>query len=387
MTTPDTARAAARAIAEHVDRPTSATLDLDSVKVRARTIRRRRRVTTAAATLAVVAAATPLAFWGSGPTDRSDLQPAERAQVTLSADAPRGDAPRTAWAGGGLVTLPGAEPVPLPGDVGQVERLGDGFVVTTTLGSDRVLRFEGADGEGFLRPVTQSVAVNRERDLLAYVTPQGEVTVSDAEGTQTVLARVGATQYPVSVEGTAECATTGDGCTVLLAGDGIVPPLQVSSGAKQRLEARGNVLTAASTELRSFLVSRRGTPDTCSEVLPIAEDKAVWTSCKLVVRSFSPDGRWGLAVDTDSDGLGARRMFVVDARTGEVVVTADVDGQTDFITSGTWEDDGHVLLSTYGAASGRWHLHRVGIDGTVEQTIDPVTGPEVPPAVVSETLP
>jgi hypothetical protein len=88
-------------------------------------------------------------------------------------------------------------------------------------------------------------------------------------------------------------------------------------------------------------------------------------SCDWTFQAFSPDGSRLLGAPSDTDGLGASAVAVLDAETGKPVVTFERPRTGDaFVGRAVWEDDANLLASLY--EDGSWHLLRLGVDGTVE---------------------
>ena len=90
----------------------------------------------------------------------------------------------------------------------------------------------------------------------------------------------------------------------------------------------------------------------CAAVVTAETDTVVWETCEYRLGRFSPDGRYVLGVDPQSDGLGSQGVTILDAEDGEVVAELTLpDGS--FMQDGTW------------------YLVRMRPDGTVEKALDP----------------
>ena len=99
-----------------------------------------------------------------------------------------------------------------------------------------------------------------------------------------------------------------------------------------------------------------------------------WSADSLA--GFSPDGRW--VVSQFAEGLGASELVILDAETGEPLVTwrrTTPEGAT-ALGDPVWEDETHVLqVLTQGRDVA---IARFGLDGSMEltgvrQTVDDPT--------------
>jgi hypothetical protein len=99
----------------------------------------------------------------------------------------------------------------------------------------------------------------------------------------------------------------------------------------------------------------------------------VWETCDYSLGAFSPDGRFVLASSAYQSGLGPVSMAVLDSATGRLVASFDQTRDTQVTLMGAaWESDDTVIaLANEGLTN---TLLRLGVDGTLEETIDPVEG-------------
>jgi hypothetical protein len=128
---------------------------------------------------------------------------------------------------------------------------------------------------------------------------------------------------------------------------------------------------SAAAGLVSGLVSY-GVDRGCSGVYDPTSETLRWQSCEHSNLRFSPDGRLVLADASYSDGLGSPTLSVLDARSGEEVVTfAPARRDTAVsVTQAVWEDEDTVLAHL--DDGGDQAMVRVGTDGTVEAVTDVV---------------
>jgi hypothetical protein len=69
----------------------------------------------------------------------------------------------------------------------------------------------------------------------------------------------------------------------------------------------------------------------------------LWESCEIYSISFSLDGRYAVATDSRTDGLGPSSLVIVDAATGKRRLTLDV-GLTQQVG---WESEGRLLFDAW----------------------------------------
>ena len=115
-------------------------------------------------------------------------------------------------------------------------------------------------------------------------------------------------------------------------------------------------------------------PTTAPAAACTTATSCVWETCERTLFRFSPDARHLQASDPYLDGLGLSSIGVVDAETGEPLVTYRIDGG--FIAHQIWEDDAH-LLAVVSAPDG-WSILRLGLDGSHERAVGPVPQAEDP---------
>jgi hypothetical protein len=113
----------------------------------------------------------------------------------------------------------------------------------------------------------------------------------------------------------------------------------------------------------------------CWKVLSNSLDE-VSSTCDYTLQSFSQDGKHVFGWNSDSEGIGSRTVAILDPASGKPVTVFRIPNQANaFMTTAVWEDESHLLVAMF--QDGAWHLVRLGIDGSVEDTVDPVPGEDV----------
>lgn len=369
MTTPDleerlSASLHARAAALH-----DAPLTLDGVRRRAGSIRRRRRLAAGAGLAAAVALLVPVGILATGPVDRGqELPPASPAPspvplpepVPLDAGAPQGSPAKVPWGEGTTLHLPGGGAVTTDvpyGDVHVVE--GRVFATRTTEEGSRFLDELDADGDALTSvPFSGELVTNDDGTALAYRT-------GDSFGVLTRDGVLRSAPLPgdaglVALTGDATCS---DGCAVWFSGgSGSLGRVDLDGVRTEPVEAlalrdvHDDRLVSALTEVDDL------EPGSCSAV--VEEGRPLWSTCDHTLGRFSPDASFVAATDAYLDGLGQHVQAILDARTGEQYV--ELDPGDDVIFQRAWEDDAHLLVTTYSEDDAMWRLFRAGVDGTVE---------------------
>ena len=117
-------------------------------------------------------------------------------------------------------------------------------------------------------------------------------------------------------------------------------------------------------------------PGSCSSVVAPGTTTEIHGSCDYTFGSFSPDGELLSATHPYLDGFGMGWLAVLDAVTGAEL--ARYDSGSGGITSSVWEDDDHLLITSW--EDGRWQVTRLGSDGATEVVLGPTPGSDVDPA-------
>jgi hypothetical protein len=367
----DLATELSRQLHAQVDDWHSAPLSLDHVQGKARAIRRRRTaLTTGIAAAAVLAVIIPvgLTFGDSpaGPPIGAVTQPSHDGPVL---GAPYVDGPR--------VILP-------DGSVRELARDYDGGAVLgdTLLGlrndDGGFLVLDELDGEGQIANtvVTQSgITFNPDESAIAYVTG-GELIVRWEDGV-TSLGDVGAA-VPVRLVGGPDCTADVAPCRVYVNDE---------LGGSRVVTNAGEAHAVVGDPRRVTDVAADGRVSVITSVTEVPEPgscSAVTESCAYTYGTFSPDGSLLSATHPYRDGFGDGWRAILDAETGEEL--ARHESGSGGITSSVWEDDTHLLITSY--ERGRWRVTRLGTDGSTEVVLGPVRGGdlEAPFSVLGEAF-
>lgn len=105
---------------------------------------------------------------------------------------------------------------------------------------------------------------------------------------------------------------------------------------------------------------------------PAGPGQPLWNTCDYALGAFSPDGRYVLAGRPDPSGLGSPSVAVLDAVTGHPVAQFDrPDSNRVDVQQLVWETAESFLgIATEDTTS--YTILRFGIDGSLEQAIDPI---------------
>lgn len=375
-------------------------VDLDSVTSRARGIRRRRTALAAVSTAAVLALVVPAGLAVTGmpgddgappvagpsvdPTDDPN-GPAGRARLDLD-DLATGPVPGVAWLERATLVTAGGERLDLPRSYRQVAGFGDGYVVQGIVDDEtgervvEVLDSSGAVTQSYAS--LDSVAVSDDGTLAVFSDPQGELSLLEAGASSptTLEVQPGQQKLPVAVTGTAPCESA---CSVYYAVSGPDGGVNVLSVGDGQLEAAGpfeRLDAVAPDGRRAGQVSSDTIEATaCSAMLE--GGRQLWRTCDHSLGDFSPDGTHLVGTDAYLDGTGRSMVAVLDAATGDPVVTYEVDTRAGvLIGDWVWEDDEHLLVTVH--SEGAWRVVRVGLDGSAETATEPVPGDDFESSVV-----
>jgi hypothetical protein len=276
------------------------------------------------------------------------------------------------------------------GTVSAVARVDGGYMVAVRRGEGATARFVAEDGRttGRSWPIEGGFAVSPERNVAAFVQPDGAVTAIQDAGVRyadlgTVPAGVGAIAVAVVGE-TCSARSEETGCKVFLTTSDERPRTYVAvpdGGSAQAVDTglRRIVDLAPNGRLAgSVSVTDTGS---CSEVRE-PDFTTVWKTCDHSFTAFSPDGTHLLAGPAYRDGAGDSSLAVLNASTGESVLALQTIPDV-FVAQAAWEDDEHLLATVY--QKGRWGIVRLDLDGNRRLVAGPVD--EVEPYVSPYRLP
>ena len=369
------------ALHRRVDPMQHSPLTVTDVRGRARRIQRRRTMAAGAAVAAVLAIAVPVGLAATGPSQRSDIQPAPPAPSvtgTVTIDprsAPVGEGPGVPMLNmvdPGLTT--GDVRLDLPESYDQITPYLDGWV--TVLNNEGALTvqvldadFRVVDGVGL---PTGGLAVSADGSRLAWSEYDGtrwSVVDRDVAGgreeRRTLLPRspqdalVAVVGFSSDTEVVVTRRNPDDGSLRTLVADGAsvreLPGLLVSRAASA---ATGMVAGVVSTDVDS----------SCSAVVDAGTGESGWRTCDHTLVSYSPDGRHVVGFADYFDGPGSPTLTILDAVSGEVTVDYDLAGPPRgvvAIAEVAWEDS-ETLLATLVSGQDQYVV-RLGLDGSVER--------------------
>lgn len=371
-----------RSLQQRADRIGGHPIDLESVRGRARTIQRRRRITAGAVAAAVLAVAVPVGISATGGVLRTDnpLPPAtqtpnpvpEGPVEAVGATAPRGADPAVPWMEGTVLHQPGGSTTDLGAAYQEVTPYDGGWAGVDP--AEGTTSFLDADGDVSTTFPGQSLAVSADGESMAGV-------LTATSGNQDIglypVAGVGPGGYlssVVSFDGTVDLAgfTGAQQVAYTLTSPRGESGAWVTDWAHEPERLPGLIKVWATSEVDGVVAGLTSVdemePGSCSAVMAVESRHVRWETCDYTLEAFSPDGRYVIGTDDYHDGIGGSTVAVLDATDGTVLVeytTRDIG----FTGSAVWEGPSTVLVTTH--QDGTWYLLRLGLDGTVEQALDP----------------
>ena len=149
--------------------------------------------------------------------------------------------------------------------------------------------------------------------------------------------------------------------------------LATSGGRTKRLDG---FLKITGANVANGLVAgqTRSNPDAsgCFAVMDPASSTSemLWDTCDYSLSTFSPNGQFVLASDPYLDGLGTASVSILDAQTGELVVTYQQVGNSQIaLTQTVWESNDTVLAIAVDANT--YTIVRMSTWGDLEAATDP----------------
>ncbi|HET6668229.1 MAG TPA: hypothetical protein VFG98_13210 [Intrasporangium sp.] len=387
-----------QAMRDQVEGLGGAGLTLDDVKGTASRIRRRQAWTAGAAIAAVLAIAVPTALTttgGLGDPDRNQTpatttpsqtttpkQVGAPGQPLDTRDLPLGAEPHVTWLEGTTLHPAGSDPVPLERQYTQVSPYDDGWLALWNDEGTPSAELLDADGEPKGEPFgsAYTMAVSEDRERVLYV-EDGALRMHDNSSGETETLRAGLgpetevvgvsdgpryiAHYNVSVDGNQQARWFADGQ------DHVARPNAQFYGYNA---VSGDGWVTATTS-----VSDTGS---CSELL--ADDATVARTCDFTLRAVGPDRKHVLAGPAYADGYADGELAVLATDgigQGHPQLHFLQTGQWDAaIMDSVWEGSSHVLVVTAtpieGTSDRMFGVVRVGLDGAVENAVEPVRAPE-----------
>lgn len=296
-------------------------------------------------------------------------------------DLELGDAPGIAWLEGRTLHTPDGN-VTLPIDAFQVVRYDDGW-----------LALASADDDGYV-----GVRLTADGDIVDE-TPSGDRIATSADGDQVLWIEGNALTLHDNTNGSDIAIAKDNGDIEPVAVEGGVAYFNVGADewpADGRYWSNGKVhdplpgdkvpYTGANVDGLTTELSSLDDFGSCS-TLRSPHGNDLGETCDFTLDGFSPDGAHLLAGPSYRDGFGDGELAVLPAVDGGVANDALVlhyqrDGDRDpFFLETAWEDAEHFLVLTFtpepGSAKGTWQIIRIGLDGSVEDAVDPVVAADL----------
>lgn len=387
---------------------------LDSVKRRARKMKRRRQLAGGAAAAVVVAIAVPTAFALARQSSSSPQQAAHQPTVKVSthhhaakqsqaakpsataapktqlpagvhaltfADAASGPAPRIGYLDGSTVRDPqGSFALPSNKYLTATPYHGGYLAVTVSpqTGDPSVVQVDGTGKVIDEQPGGYRLAISADGTEAAYFVggskdKPGTVRVgissgmSDMENTQTVPA--GKSAEPVGFV---------SGSRLVYSTDSASPKIYVTNLQGGQKQIPGLLALGGTDQMHNLLTGEtqdNNDGTSCWAVLNASTGAEHWKTCDYALGKFSSDGKYVAAVPSNTDGLGATSVTILDANNGHPVAEFQAPSGSDlFVTQTAWDADTDSLLAI-AHERGSWRILRLGTDGSVQTAAGPGSGP------------
>lgn len=365
-----------------------APLDFDSVKGKARRIRRNRRAAVAGAVVGVAAIVTPIAVIASTNGQNHAKEPgfSNPSVSDTSTTAPTGtDVPtdyilKGEWhrADGSTVELPQND------QAYQSAVLWNDQLVATRYDGEvyevaDVIADDGTVVDSFA--TTGPVVVNDSGTTIAWVGTDGKVmTAWDGDetdlGTVDLSAAGEAVAWTaVAITGGPDCHETVDGCMVFLDNHLGGGPTTYSShgivdnpipGAKSYVDA-----TTVGGSHVTYIDTYNDDNSVCGALYDLETSKVAWQTCDFNPKAISPDGQYVAAGPNYASGLGDPQVNVLDAADG--TSTGQYATESGYVSSDyAWSESNTLIFSSYDGA--KWHLFSMQPDGEATE-LESARGP------------
>lgn len=381
-----------RSLARHADqfaRRGGSELEIDQVLARAGEIRRGRRMRATLVMAAVVAAiVVPVGIVSVGTNGTNGNERPDPAEQVRTDDSPltldgleQGDEPRTGYVSGSVFENGGlgVDLSALTDPVIEVAALKDGLLVSTRSETgDLEARFVDRSGTVGAEswPMDAGFAVSEGGNVGAFVQPDGTPVAIQGGGTAHELAGIprGTGFAAVALFGEdCEPRAENTACTLWVVSRGEEQENWVTGTAGEAVTARPglrSVTDVVDAELIAGITEVKDDLTTCSAVLEFDAETPLWSTCDHQLTAFSPDGN-RLLGQPDGDGSGPVGLAVYDAAKGGDALLDLSTVRDAFVGRMIWEDDTHVLATVH--EKGRWAIVRIGLDGSREYAVAPVT--------------
>lgn len=373
------------------------------------------------ATLAVAGATaiSGIDFTEPAGSDAPELGPAQSGPQTNAAsisldELPTGEAPAVPWFAEGALHV-GDNQVPFDVDVrflGSLRRVEGGYLAAVTPGAAPVgshehpLYFVADDGSTTVLAdgwVPGGARTSADGSLIAWAAGDWNAEFTGRE-TNTTLVVADATtgdvlhERPASLGPDTEVIGFLDENRILVtAANNSYEGVYVWDVAADTVDPwmdgyDGAMALTSSGDIGAFVASG---DDGTYTVVDTAAEEVLWTTGRLAANAFSPDGQYAAIVQAPDGAAtagelrememredaaasststdGRMNLVIVEARTGEEVLTLDVEFPERF----AWEPDGDLVFEAW-QDSRQMALVRCSLDGECELATEPRTA-DVPP--------
>lgn len=339
--------------------------------------------------LAAVAAAALVILAACGPQKPAEPTPSASASASgptkpsaLDLDGLAvGGPPKIAWSREGALNGDPAKKNVLASKLDQFVETKQLLVMRDTDGNVFAYSPDGPISTTPIGKATGALAVNAERNLVAWIAPDGSPTVlQEGEARPaTLLGQNGVTAGDAVAVLGHDCfngpeTVEGAGCSVYFRAHGEKPQSFVSSnhGFVEAIGDTGSPVQLQDADESGEVgwTTLKQDQTTCStywgHATLDADTAKTWKTCDYMPLAFSPDGKHVLATASHGyEGLGASSLTILDRVTGKALFTLSNTARSQAaIVDMVWEDDGHVLAVV--AQKLDWGIIRVGLDGAVE---------------------
>jgi hypothetical protein len=378
---------------------TGAPLGLAEVQRRARGIQRRRRIAGGLVAAGVVVAALPVALnlAGSGGASRpvapattspsSSVTPTGAPTATPSPPqdegvtpltvngAPEGAPAAVTYLRGSTVVVPGSDPVELPAAYDSVAPYRGGWLaVERRQGTPYVVHLDASGRVSGAKPGGDRIVVSQDGVELSWAESGRlylDTTNGHSEQPQSIALPKGGVASPVGF--------TAPG-TVVARVDGPRSSFWVTNFT-DLTTVQGVVKVSATDEAHGVLGVQTSANDdgtSCWAVRSNAGNEVETRTCDWQIVTFSPDGKHLVGYPSDSDGIGAAAVRLLDTATAKPVTGFARQGTGDtYVSDVVWEDASHALASLHEGTA--WYLVRLGLDGSLEKVDEAPGSPEDSP--------
>ena len=330
-----------------------------------------------AATVLVVLAACGPADDDATPSASTPTSTATTPAVLTITGLKIGAAPKIAWSNGSLLNGDPDKDV-LPARLNQFAETKQLLVMRDVDGNVFAYSPDGPKGSTPIGKATGNLAINKERNLVAWVAPDGSPTVlQEGEAKPAILPnQAGVTASDAVAVLGHDCfngpeTVEGAGCSVLFRSTGSEAPMSYASSNHGFVEALSGKTLAIQDADKDGSIGWDKVDEnyaTCSTLI----GGRGWKTCDHLPLAFAPDGRHILATQPEGfEGAGAGEIAFLDRNTGKPLrsVRNSAESQV-FVTAVVWEDGDHVLATVN---DGRQEaIVRVGLDGGMEFAVKPV---------------